>query len=373
MDFGLFLMPCHHPADNPSLAFGRDLEMIEFAEELGFTEAWVGEHHSGGWETIPAPDIFISAAAQRTKRIRLGAGVINLPYHHPFHVAERFAFLDHLTGGRVMLGAGPGALPTDIKLFGLSRDSLRPMMRESLEIILRLYTEDSPVTHEGDFWTISNMRLQLRPFQDPHMPIALASAGPGNSMELVAKHGLNLMSGSFFGGIEAVQMGEWWRQTEEMAAEHGNHLSRRDWRITTYVYLADSTEQALADIKGGVETQIKEYFFNLGAGAPFRDYDGQPDGEIDVSQMVRKGSTGFGWIVGDPDFCVRQLRRAEEETGGFGTLLIIPGDWAPREKWNYSLELFARHVMPKFKHWNRSVQAAHDQMVEDSASGALRA
>ena len=163
MRFGFFMMPSHSHRDNPTLAFERDLQLIELAESLGFDEFWVGEHHSGAWETIPAPDIFLAAAATRTKRIRLGTAVINLPYHHPFHVAERMAFLDHLSYGRVMLGCGPGVLSTDIQLFGLNPPDLRPMMNESLDIILKLYREDGLVSYDGKYWQIKDMEIQVKP------------------------------------------------------------------------------------------------------------------------------------------------------------------------------------------------------------------
>ena len=197
MKFGLFMMPLHHPTENPTLAFQRDLQLIEYVEDLGFEEIWVGEHHTGGWETIPSPDIFISAAAQRTKRIRIGTGVVSLPFQHPFVVAERMAFLDHLTYGRIMLGVGPGVLPSDAKLFGLEAAQLRPMLNEALEIILKLYQEPGPVTYEGEYWTLREMALQLRPYQKPHLPLAVASAGGSNSLELAGKYGLLILSALF--------------------------------------------------------------------------------------------------------------------------------------------------------------------------------
>ncbi len=107
MTFGTFMAPFHRVGENPTLALERDLELIEWLDDLGFDEAWIGEHHSGGWETIASPEVFIAAAAGRTRHIRLGTGVVSLPYHHPYMVANRMVLLDHLTRGRVMLGVGP--------------------------------------------------------------------------------------------------------------------------------------------------------------------------------------------------------------------------------------------------------------------------
>src|ERR1700741_1101622 len=138
MKFSVFMMPLHHPSENPSLAFDRDIRLIEYTEELGFDEFFIGEHHSGGWETMPAPEMALAKAAAHAHRIRLGTSVISLPFNHPFQVAERMAFLDHLTKGRAILGVGPCALVTDKKLFGMTDEKLYPMLAEATDIIVRL-------------------------------------------------------------------------------------------------------------------------------------------------------------------------------------------------------------------------------------------
>src|ERR687886_2826497 len=119
MKFGIFLAPFHRLGDNPPLAIERDFKLIELLDELGYDEAWVGEHHSAGWETIASPEVFIAAAAQRTRHIKLGTGVVSLPYHHPLMVANRMVLLDNITRGRGMFGVGPGALVTDALMLGL--------------------------------------------------------------------------------------------------------------------------------------------------------------------------------------------------------------------------------------------------------------
>src|SRR3954470_22824714 len=136
--FGIFLAPFHRPGQNPTLAIERDLQLIDHLDRLGYEEVWVGEHHSGGWELIASPEVFIAAAAERTKRIRLGTGVSSLPYHNPLMLADRMCQLDHQTMGRVMLGVGPGQLPSDAYMMGIDPARQRHMMAESLDAIVRL-------------------------------------------------------------------------------------------------------------------------------------------------------------------------------------------------------------------------------------------
>ena len=122
MRFGIFLAPFHAPGQNPTLALQRDLELLTHLDRLGYDEAWIGEHHSAGMEIIASPEVFIAAAAERTRRIKLGTGVISVGYHHPLWIAQRLVLLDHLTQGRMMFGAGPGSLPTDASMIGIPQE-----------------------------------------------------------------------------------------------------------------------------------------------------------------------------------------------------------------------------------------------------------
>ena len=175
MAFGVFMAPFHRVGENPTLALERDLEMLEWLDALGYDEAWIGEHHSGGWETIASPEVFIAAAAGRTGRIRLGTGVVSLPYHNPYMVANRMVLLDHLTRGRVMLGVGPGSLASDAYMFCIDPERQREMMDESLGVIIKLFEGEEPVTCETDWFQLREASLQLRPFQKPYLPVAVAS------------------------------------------------------------------------------------------------------------------------------------------------------------------------------------------------------
>src|SRR5437764_6899873 len=189
LKFGIFLAPFHALGENPTLCIERDLELIQLLDHLGYDEAWVGEHHSAGWEIIAAPEVFIAAAAERTKHIKLGTGVVSLPYHHPLMVADRMVLLDHLTRGRVMFGVGPGALTSDALMLGIDPGQQRPRMDEAMGIIMRLLTETEPITYEAEWFTLRNARLHLRPYTQPHMPIADAAVQSPAGMVTAGKHG----------------------------------------------------------------------------------------------------------------------------------------------------------------------------------------
>src|ERR1700741_4010387 len=179
--FGAFIAPFHPVDENPTLAIQRDLELVQHMDNLGFEEAWIGEHHSAGYEIIASPEVFVAAAAERTRHIRLGTGVSSLPYHHPFMLADRMVLLDHLTRGRVMFGVGPGALPSDAFMMGIDPAQQRDMMEESLEAILLLLAGET-VTMETEWFKLVKARLQLRPYQRPFPEVAVAAqvspAGP---------------------------------------------------------------------------------------------------------------------------------------------------------------------------------------------------
>ncbi len=148
LTFGIFLAPFHRLGENPTLAIDRDLELIQWLDHLGFDEAWIGEHHSAGWELIASPELIIAAAAEKTRHIKLGSGVTSLPYHHPFLVAQRWVQLDHMTRGRAMLGCGPGALTSDAYMLGIEPSTQRPRMMQAMDAIMALLKMEEPRHHE---------------------------------------------------------------------------------------------------------------------------------------------------------------------------------------------------------------------------------
>ena len=363
MKFSFFMMPIHHPSENPSLAFDRDISLIHLADELGFDEFFIGEHHSGGWETMPVPEMALAKASATAHRIELGTSVTSLPFHHPFDVAERIAFLDHLTRGRAILGVGRSSLVTDMKLFGLPREKLYAMMNESIDVIVRLLESPDPISHHGAFWKFDDMRLQLRSYRQPRLPLAIATAGTPESLELAGKHSMIVMSQAGKNRRGHGELGEQWAKVEAGAAKHGAVQSRDNWRLVTCVYLAETREQAWADVEDKMMSEAK-YFSTVGLKFMYESYPDQPFDELTPQSCVDQRQ----WVVGTPDDAIAWIEHMSKETGGFGGLMITAHDWAEPDKLRRSIELFARFVMPHFRGHNAALQdewRAFQQQVED--------
>ena len=341
MKFGVFMAPFHRVGENPTLALERDLELLQWLDTLGFDEAYVGEHHSAGWETIASPEVFLATAAERTRHIRLGTGVISLPYHHPYMVANRMVLLDHLTRGRVILGVGPGALASDALMLGINASRQREMMDESLGVIVRLMENPEPYTYHSDWFELNEAVLQLRPYQDPYVPVAVASVQSPAGVTLAGKHGASVISLSIpRDTIRSTSLKDLWSIAEETAAEHGKTMKRENWGLSVGLHLAESRKEAMEDIRLGSSRVVTEYFGQT-LGNPVPDV---PSDQI-VDYMVENNQ----WIVGTPDDCIEGINRLQELSGGFGTLMIRVEDWAPRDKIFRSYELLARYVMPQFQ------------------------
>ena len=250
MKFGIFLAPFHRVGENPTLAINRDVELLEWLDWLGYDEAWIGEHHSAGWELIALPELIIAAAAERTKHIKLGTGVTSLPYHHPFMVAQRFVQLDHMTRGRAMMGCGPGALTSDAYMLGIEPSTQRPRMLEAMDAIMRLLKCEEPVTMKTDWFEMRDARLHLAPYTDPHFEIAVASTITPFGMIAAGTHGVGVLSigAGLPGGPEA--LASQWKIAEEAAAKNGKTMDRKNWRVVVNAHIAEDDEQAL---RGGEE------------------------------------------------------------------------------------------------------------------------
>jgi len=339
MKFGIFLAPFHRIGENPTLALDRDMELIEWLDYLGYDEVWVGEHHSAGWELIASPEVFIAAAAERTKHIMLGSGVTSLPYHHPLLVAQRFVQLDHMTRGRTMLGCGPGALVSDAYMMGIEPVTQRPRMDEALEAIMRLLACDEPVTMKTDWFELREARLHLAPYTAPRFPIAVASTITPAGVMAAGKHGLGVLSlgAGLPGGPE--MLGNQWKIAEETAAKHGKTMDRRDWKLVVNVHVADDDEEAMRQVKRAERHETITYF---------EETLGRPPGRSDdpLTEGVKMGTT----LVGSVETVVRGIQRLQElSRGGFGGVLFRAHEWANREQTLKSYELFARYVMPRFQ------------------------
>ena len=358
MKFGSFLGPFHKAGENPTLALDRDMELIEWMDSLGFDEAWIGEHHSAGWEIIASPEVFIAAAAQRTRYIKLGTGVLSLPYHHPLMVANRMIQLDHMTHGRVMLGVGPGALPGDAYMMGIPHESQRERMDEALGVILRLFTETEPITYKSDWFELNEAMIHLRPFQQPYMPVSVASVQSPAGVALAGKHGASVLTITVPRDPSAgpSDLKALWSVAEESAAEHGQQVDRNEWRLVLPVHLAESRQEARDQVRIGSGEYLRQYSEETnGRKAVF-------DGPLDqiVDNMAESGS----WIVGTPDDCIEAINALQESSGGFGGFLVQTIDWAPRDKMFRSYELMARYVMPAFQGSATSTIASNQWATE---------
>jgi limonene 1,2-monooxygenase len=342
MSFGIFMAPFHEVGHNPTYALERDMQLIQWLDQLGFDEAWVGEHHSAGWEIIASPEMYLAAAAERTRTIRLGTGVVSLPYHHPLMVADRIVLLDHLSRGRAMLGVGPGALVTDALMLGLEPARQRQRMDESMSVIMRLLTDCEPLTYDSDWFKLRDATLHLRPYTQPHMPIAVASAESPAGMITAGKHGAGVLSLGVVTGLRgAVNLPAQWAIAEEEAAKAGRTMNRADWRLVIPVHLAESRKEAFDDCRKGAARWQREYFVRtLGRRFP-TDF---PEDQV-IDRMVDAGA----WIVGTPDDLIAAINHFDEVTGGFGGLMVTTVEWTSREKIWKSYELIADYVMPRFQ------------------------
>jgi limonene 1,2-monooxygenase len=339
MRFGIFLAPFHPVGQNPTLALQRDLELIQHLDALGFDEAWIGEHHSAGYEIIASPEVFIAHAAAQTKRIKLGTGVSSLPYHQPLMLADRIVLLDHLTKGRMMFGVGPGALPSDAFMMGIPTDKQRERMEESLEVMLRLFNGER-VTHTSDWFELRDAKLQLAPYSD--FDIAVAAQVSPSGPRCAGRFGLGLLSigATSAGGFDV--LGAHWNVMEERGAEFGQPVDRDKWRLVGPMHLAETEEQARQDVAFGLKDWM-EYFQKV-AALPLA-----PDAESPDELVDAMNGSGLA-IIGTPDQAAAQIQRLlDQSNGGFGAYLFMAHEWANTAATNHSYELFARYVMPQFQ------------------------
>jgi limonene 1,2-monooxygenase len=341
--FGIFMAPFHAPGQNPTLALERDLQLIEHLDRLGWDEAWIGEHHSAGSEIIASPEIFIATAAQRTRHIRLGTGVVSVSYHNPLWVAERAVLLDHLTRGRFMLGLGPGSLPSDAVMVGLEQDRTRELLAEGTGIITQLLETDEPVTFRNDRWDLREARLHLRPYTHPRFDVAVAAVASPAGPQLAGRYGLGLLSigATQAAGFDALAMH--WGVVEERAAKFGKDVDRSRWRLVGLMHIAETREQAYRDVEHGIEQWFR-YFQSVAA------FPQMAVGGDQIREMIDfVNETGLG-SIGTVDDAVAQIERLHKQSnGGFGCYMLLAHEWAnPEATWR-SYELIAQHVMPQFQ------------------------
>jgi limonene 1,2-monooxygenase len=363
LNFGVFYAPFHPVGQSPTRALEYDLERVEALDRFGYDEAWFGEHHSGGYELIGCPEIFIAAAAQRTRHIKLGTGVVSLPYHHPWLLADRICLLDHLTRGRLIFGCGPGALPTDAHVMGIDPVDQRRMMEESLEAILALFTTEEPIDRETDWFTIRDGRLQMRPYTYPHPEVAVAAMITPSGPRLAGQTGASLLSLSMSAAEGFAAIGQAWGVVQEMAEKSGNpEPDRRTWRVLGNMHIAETREQAVQDCTYG----LKDFADYFGGGAGFVPLANKVDGEPDTKEaFVERYANGGGVVIGTPDDAIEYIEGLIEQSGGFGTFLMLGHDWASPERTINSYRLIAEKVIPHFKGQLNAPRASHDWATEN--------
>ena len=358
MNIGLFMMPLHPPGRLHADTYDEDLELLAFADDLGYSEAWIGEHFLLPWENMPGPDLFIARALGVTKQMRLGTGVVLLHFHNPVLLAHRIAMLDHLARGRFFFGIGAGGSASDIEIFGLDTEagSPRQRMTECIDLIVRLW-EEGPFDYQGKFFSVarpedrSNMELgfHMRPYQQPHPPIAVAGASVrSETLELAGERGWWPLSSGF---VHASQLADNWSMVEKGASKSGKDASRSQWRLAREVHVADTSRKAREEVLNGpIGRNFVDYWLKLIGNGPrglgMFKYDPElPDEAVTPEYMLDNY-----WIVGDPDECAEKIRSLHQQSGGFGTVLMQTFDWGRDTNKSYrSIELMAKEVLPSLQ------------------------
>jgi limonene 1,2-monooxygenase len=342
--FGIFMAPFHSPAgQNPTTALARDVATIQQLDELGYDEAWIGEHHSCGTELIASPEIFIAHVAAQTRHIKLGTGVLSLPYHNPLWVADRAILLDHLTRGRFMLGLGPGALPTDAAMIGIEPAEQRQALEDDAAVLIRLLRSDEPVSIETPRYRLVDARCQLRPYSDPCFEIGIAAIASPSGPRIAGQHGVSLLSigATLVGDTDLLAMH--WDVAEERAAEFGTTVSRDGWRLVGPMHIAETREQARRDVEYGIEAWF-DYLQHTAAAPQFHPLGDSLEERID---WVNESGVG---VIGTPEDAINKIDELyKQSNGGFGCYLMMAHEWARPDAVARHYELFAQHVMPRFQ------------------------
>ncbi|HVN01287.1 MAG TPA: LLM class flavin-dependent oxidoreductase [Caulobacteraceae bacterium] len=361
MKFGCFLAPHHPIGENPVLQFRSDLALAQRLDELGFDEFWCGEHHSSGWEMIASPEMFLAAAGERTHRIRLGTGVISLPYHHPFNVAQRMVQLDHMTNGRAIFGSGPGALPSDAFALGIDPMVQRDRQDEAIGVIKRLMKGER-VTQDSEWFTLRDARLQLFPVQED-MEFVVASQISPSGMTLAGKYGAGVLSIGSMSAAGLNALPTQWGFAEDAAAKHGKTVDRKNWRVVLTWHLAETREEAARQSAQGLMRWHNEYNVQT-LQRPGSVAYASPEEAVEKTAWA----DGAVSVIGTPDDLVAQLKKLVDLSGGFGTVIGFAHDWANRENTLRSWDLVARYVVPEINNYVEGLRTSRQYLIDHRES-----
>src|SRR3954451_16064485 len=354
MNLGFFTMPIHPLDKDWRLSMREDREAFILADELGYTEGYVGEHHTDRAENITSSMMFICTLIEATKRIKLGTGTLNMPNNHPAALAANVAMLDHMLDGRFIMGISPGGLMSDAEVFGNLDADRNAMFLECINQVLEIWKSDPPYRIEGKYWNVV-LEKQLmtdlgqgylpRPLQLPHPPIVVTAVAPfSKGVTEAAARGWDPISANFL-------MPQWvkshWPKYVEGCERVGRPADPANWRVAKSVFVAKDAATAKAyatDPNGPYVYYYRSLFTKLKRGGrieSFKTRRDQPDDEVTLESICDKLI-----IHGTPESVADQLLAFQEETGPFGTLLYAGKDWKDRELGRQSMILMAEKVMP---------------------------
>jgi alkanesulfonate monooxygenase SsuD/methylene tetrahydromethanopterin reductase-like flavin-dependent oxidoreductase (luciferase family) len=350
-------MPLHPPGANFTETLKSDLNQIVVLDELGYEEAWIGEHFTSEWENIPSPELFIAQAIGLTKQIRLGTGVSCMPNHNPFVLAARIAQLDHMAEGRFNWGIGTGSFPGDMQVFGYWGENATvdngAYTRASLDTILQLWEDPKPGLYKNEWWSFTipeteddiGLRAHLRPYQEPHPPIGVAGVSPNSpTLRMAGSRGWIPMSINL---IPPVLLKTHWDSIEAGAEEAGRTPDRSQWRVAREIFVAESSAEARRQATEGVMARdFNDYFLRLlpkvGMLRLLKEDPDMADADVTIDYLVDKV-----FIVGSVDDVAQKLADLKGEIGDFGTLLAMGHEWEPYDAWHQSMALLKNEVLPK--------------------------
>ena len=354
MKLGFFTMPMHPIGKDWQQSLREDREAFVLADELGFVEAYVGEHATDPEENITSSALFLATLVDATKRMKLGTGTLNMPNHHPAAVAGNIAMLDHLLGGRFILGISPGALPSDAEIFG-NMDMARPaMFLEAINQLLEIWSSKPPYNIKGQFWNITTERTHIpetgmgtvpQPLQRPHPPIVVTAVAPfSQGITEAAARGWEPISANFL-------LPQWvkthWGKYVEGCARANRPADPANWRVAKTVFVAgdDATAKRYATGTDGPYYYYYRSLFNKlkrrGALGVFKTDPKLPDDAVTLENVIDQLV-----IHGTPAKVADGLHRLQETTGEFGTMLYAGVDWTDRTLARNSMTLMAEKVIP---------------------------
>ncbi len=355
MKLGFFTMPMHPIDKDWRLSLREDREAFLLADELGFTEAYVGEHTTDKAENITSCIAFIAWIAAATKQIKLGTGTINMPNTHPAALAGSLAMLDHMLDGRLIFGISPGGLLSDAEAFGNLDANRNEMFLEAINQVLEIWSGQAPYNIKGKYWNISTERHLIedigqgfiaRPLQQPHPPIVVTAVAPfSKGVTEAAARGWDPISANF---LMPAWVKSHWPKYVEGCERGGRAADSGNWRVAKSVFVARDAAKAKA-YATDPDSPYVNYYLSLftklkknGRVELFKTRRDQPDDEVTLQSICERLI-----IYGTPDSVADQLLAFQDEIGNFGTLLYAGKDWKDRELGRDSMILMAEQVMPR--------------------------